>query len=121
MIGHYGKTFPPHLQEGYRMRAIIFFGCFLLVAGSAWAQIREDPWQPASQLHPNPPRSYYGQPPLPSTPESLQNVDAWYQQQRVQQRQQDERSQQEALQHELNQMNRLRTYDRLHWGPLQSH
>lgn len=109
----------PH-QEGYRMRAILFFGCFLLVAGSAWAQLREDPWQPTSQLHPNPPRHYYyGQPPASSTPESLQGFDRWFQQQREQHRQQHERYRQEALHHELNQMNRLRTYDRLRWGPLQ--
>ena len=101
------------------MRAIIFFGCFLGMAGSAWAQFGEDTWQPASQLHPNPPRSYSEQPSVLSTPRSLQSFDAWYQQQREQQRQQDERYQQEARQHELNQMNRLRTYDRLHWGPLQ--
>ena len=101
------------------MRAIIFFGCFLFVAGSVWAQVWEDPWQPASQLHPNPPRYEYGQRPVPSTSESMQGFDAWYQQQREQQRQQHERYRQEALQHELNQMNRLRTYDRLHWGPLQ--
>lgn len=101
------------------MRAIIFFECFLFVAGSAWAQFGEDPWQPASQFYPNPPRNYYRQPPVPSTPGSLQGFDTWYQQQREQQRQQHERYQQEALQHELNQTNRLRTYDRLHWGPLQ--
>jgi len=101
------------------MRALIFFGCFLVVAGSAWAQFREDPWQPESQLHPNPPRSYYGQMPDPSTSESLQGFDAWYQQQRDQHRQQHERYQQEARQHELNQMNRQREYDRLRRGPLQ--
>lgn len=101
------------------MRAIIFLGCFLFAAGSAWAQFGEDPWQPASQLHPNPPRSYYGQSPVSSISKSLQSFDAWYQQQREQQRQQHERYQQEAQKHELNQMNRLRTYDRLHWGPLQ--
>jgi hypothetical protein len=119
MIGQYGKTFPTRLQEGYRMRAIIFFGCFLGMAGSAWAQVEEDTWRPASQLHPKSPGYYYGQPPVSSTPESLQGFDAWYQQQRQQQRQQSERYRQEALQHELNQLNRLRTYDRLHWGPLQ--
>jgi len=100
------------------MRAIIFFGCFLFMAGSAWAQFGEDPWQPASQLHPTPPRSYYGQTPVPSAPESLQSFDAWYQQQRLQQRQRHERYQQEARQHELNQMNRQREYDRLRRGPL---
>lgn len=101
------------------MRAIILFGCFLLVAGSAWAQLGEDPWQPASQFHQNPPRAYYGHSPVPPTLESFQGFDTWYQQQREQQRQQHEHYQQEAQQHELNQTNRLRTYDRLHWGPLQ--
>ncbi len=93
------------------MRAIIFFGCFLLVAGSAWAQLGEDSWQPTSQLHPNPPGHNYGQQPGSSTLESLQGFDGWFQQQREQHRQQDERYRQEARQHELNQMNRLRTYD----------
>ncbi len=101
------------------MQAIIFIGCFLFVAGSAWAQLGEDPWQPASQFHPNPPRFYYGQSPVSSTPDSFPGFDTWYQQQRGQQQQQHERYQQETLQHELNQLNRLRTYDRLHWGPLQ--
>jgi hypothetical protein len=109
-----------HFQEGYDMRAILFFGCFLGMAGSTWAQFGEDSWRPASQLHPTPPRSFYDdQPSVLSIPESLQNFDAWFQQQRVQQQQQHERYQQETQQHELKQMNRLRTYDRLHWGPLQ--
>jgi len=152
------------------MRAIIFFGCFLFVAGSAWAQFGEDPWEPdprrqsnppgsyygqlpvpstseslqgfdawyqqqrdqhrrqheryqreARQLQPNPSGYYYGQLPAPSTSESLQGFDTWYQQQRNQHRQQHERYRQETLQHELNQTNRLRTYDRLNWGPLQPH
>ncbi len=101
------------------MRAIIFFGCFLGLTGSAWAQFGEDTWRPASQLHPNPPRSFYDQPSVQSTPRSLQSFDGWFQQQREQQREQDVRYQQRARQHELNQMNRLRTYDRLQWGPLQ--
>lgn len=102
------------------MRAIIFFGCFLGMAGSTWAQFGEDPWRPTSQLHPTPPRSFYDdQSSVQSIPKSLQSFDAWFQQQREQQRQQHDRYQQEARQHELNQTNRLRTYDRLHWGPLQ--
>ncbi|MDT3778615.1 hypothetical protein PJI16_13695 [Nitrospira sp. MA-1] len=102
------------------MRAIIFFGCFLGLTGSAWAQLGEDTWQPASQLHPNPPRSFYDdQPSALSSPKSFQDFDAWFQRQREQHRQKDARYQQEARQHELNQMNRLRTYDRLRWGPLQ--
>ena len=101
------------------MRALIFFGCFLGMAGSTWAQFGDDSWRPTSQLHPTPPRSFYDQTPIPSSPGSVQNFDAWYQQQRDQQRQQHDRYRQEALQHDLNQMNRLRTYDRLRWGPLQ--
>jgi hypothetical protein len=101
------------------MRAIIFFGCFLVVTGSAWAQFGEDRWQRVRPLQPNPPGYYSGQRRPPSTAESLQGFDAWYQQQREHQRQQHERYQQEARQHELNQMNRLREYDRLRRGPLQ--
>jgi len=101
------------------MRAIIFFGCFLVVVGSAWAQFGEERWQRVRPLQPNPPGYYYGQLRGPSTAESLQSFDGWYQQQREQHRQQHTRNQQEARQHELNQMNRLREYDRLRRGPLQ--
>jgi hypothetical protein len=148
------------------MRTIIFFGCFLVVAGSAWAQFGEDLQQPARQLQPNPPGYLYGQLAASSTPESLkgfnawfqqqrernrqqhlrsqqyrqlqpnpsgysyrqrpvpytrkplQGFDAWFQQQREQNRQQHLRSQREARQHELDQMYRLREYDRLRRGPL---
>jgi hypothetical protein len=99
------------------MRAIIFFGCFLVVAGSAWAQVEGDRWQRVRPLQLNPPGYNSGQLRGPSTAESLQGFDAWFQQQRGQQRQQHERYQQEARQHELNQMNRLREYDRLRQGP----
>ena len=99
------------------MRAIIFFGCFLVVAGSAWAQFGEDRGQQAQQLQPNPPRYSYGQLRGLSTAKSLQGFDAWYHQQREQHRHQHERFRQEARQHELNQRHRLREYDRLRQGP----
>ena len=36
------------------MRAIIFFGCFLIVASSAWAQFGEDRWQRGAPKKPSP-------------------------------------------------------------------
>ncbi len=99
------------------MRAIIFFGCFLVVAGSAWAQLGEDRWQRVRPLQPNPSGYSYGQLRGPSTAESLRGFDMWYQQQREQHRQQHERYRQEARQHVLNQSHRLRENDRLRQGP----
>ena len=99
------------------MRATIFFGCFLVIAGSAWAQLGEDRWQRVRPLQPNSPGYSYGQLRGSSTAESLQSFDGWYQQQRNQQRQRHERYQQEARKHELDQMKRLREYDRLRQGP----
>ena len=99
------------------MRAIIFFGSFLIMAGSAWAQLGEDLLQQARKVLPNPSGSYYGQLQGPSTAESLRGFNMWYQQQREKHRQQHERYRQEARQHELNQRHRLREYDRLRQGP----
>ena len=87
------------------LRTIIFFGCFLAVAGSAWAQFVEDRRQPARQLQAN--------------LQLVQGFDAWFQQQRDRQQQQHTRYRQEARQHEWNQRHRLREYDRLRQGPLQ--
>jgi hypothetical protein len=99
------------------MRALIFFGCFLVVAGSAWAQFGEDRWQRARQLQSNPPGYSYGQRSVTPTAKSLQGFDTWYHQQRAQHLQQHERFQQESRQHELHQRHRLREYDRLRQGP----
>ena len=136
------------------MRVIIFFGCFLVVSGSAWAQFGEDRWQPVRKLQSNPPSvkgfdawyqhrreqqrqqqtrfqqkarrlqsnplGYdYRQRPFRSIPKSLKGFDAWYQHRREQQQQQQTRYRQEIRQHEMNQRNRLRRYDRLPRGPLQ--
>ncbi|MGE0474755.1 MAG: hypothetical protein AB7P17_14070 [Nitrospirales bacterium] len=70
------------------LRALIFFGCFLVVAGSAWAQLSGDRWQPARQLQPN--------------PQLVQGFDAWYQQQRDRQQQQHIRYRQENRQLQPN-------------------
>ena len=66
------------------LRAIIFSGCFLLVANSGWAQFEGDRWQPARQLQPN--------------PQLVQGFDSWFQQQRDRQQQQHTRYRQETLQ-----------------------
>ena len=99
------------------MRAIIFFGSFLVMAGSAWAQLGEDRLQQARQVLPNPSGYSYGQLRGPSTAESLRGFNMWYQEQREKHRQQHERYRQQARQHELNQRHRLREYDRLRQGP----
>ena len=80
------------------MRTIVFFGCLLVVAGSAWAQFGEDLGQSAQQLQPKPLGYSYGRMVASSTSESLQGFDAWYQQQREQHRLQHMRSQQEIRQ-----------------------
>ena len=70
------------------LRALIFFGYFLVVAGSAWAQLGEDRGQPAR--------------PLQLNSQSVQSFDSWYQHQRDRQQQQHTRYRQESLQLQPN-------------------
>lgn len=64
-------------------RAIIFFGCFLVVAGNAWAQLGENRRPSSPQLRPN--------------LQMVQSFDSWFQNQRDRQQQQHTRYRLESL------------------------